>query len=166
MYSFVIIVSKYFNITFQDDENDDIKELRQKLEETLSTTVLIKDKKKLSRHDSPNKSESGFRKNRSESNNSTNSLDPRNLSIVKKMIKKVTPNPSPGNSDVESEIIPLETPNSKKRRNRSLRKRKQSPAPMVVINNGEEVKAKGRSNTLPIEDSPSKSCYSYIFLLL
>jgi len=142
----------------EDDENDDIKELRQKLEETLSTTVIIKDKKKLSRHDSPNKSESGFRKNRSESNNSTNSLDPRNLSIVKKMIKKVTPNPSPGNSDVESEIIQLETPNSsKKRRNRSLRKRKQSPAPMVVINNGEEVKPKNRSNTLPIEDSPKSA---------
>ena len=93
----------------QDDEQEDIKELRKTLEDTfvlvnqstpqakIAKPVVIK-----SEGESPKKSDA--RKSRSESNFSTNSLDPKATSLFGKIMRKVTPNPSPGNSDAEHEF--------------------------------------------------------------
>ncbi|XP_066925474.1 rho GTPase-activating protein 5-like [Clytia hemisphaerica] len=152
----------------EDDENDDISDLRQKLEDALITsptsatappTTSSKNKKNQQQGvKSPGKD--GQRKSRSESNQSTSSLDPRNMSFMKKIMNKVSPNPSPVNSDVELDTT-IDTPTTpKKRSGLSIRKRRQSPShhnnqqnssqPVITV---DDSLTKERSNTLPT-DSP------------
>ena len=144
----------------QDDEQEDIKELRKTLEETFvlvdqSTpqAKIVKPVVTKPEGESPKKSDA--RKSRSESNFSTNSLDPKATSLFGKIMRKVTPNPSPGNSDAEHELQEssfLSTSGKKKRR--SIRKRKPSPPPAVLINGEEPGGIKERSYTMP-QNSPS-----------
>ena len=69
-------------------------------------------------------------------------------------MRKVTPNPSPGNSDAEHEFQESFNSTSGKKKRRSIRKRKPSPPPAVLINGEEPGGIKERSNTMP-QNSPS-----------
>ena len=70
-------------------------------------------------------------------------------------MRRVTPNPSPGNSDAEHELQEsfFHSASGKKKR-RSIKKRKPSPPPAVLINDEEPGGIKERSNTMP-QNSPS-----------
>ena len=145
-----------------------------RLEDSLVTPMPRKEKEKLSSKKSITEanekrySAGSIRKGRSESNFSTNSLEPKTTNFIKSFIRKVTPNPSPGNSDVEPEQaeqhVAVETPNSSGKRHKftkSFRRRRHSPSvdtPTINVTNDDDAnnEVKERSNTLPTIDSPSK----------
>ena len=138
----------YFTFLKQDDEND-LDELREQLENHLHiSTPYIMPGENQKRH----KSEE-FGKGRTQSNISTNSLDPHIRSgFMKKIMSKVTPNASPGNSDGEregSDSIAQTPLTSKKRLKKSFKKRKQSPAPAKMEIHVDEGGLKERSYLCP-----------------
>lgn len=129
------------------EEDDDVSGLRLKLEDVLPSTRTLTKKDSIT---SSCKESTPLRKSRSESNHSTSSLDPRNL--VFRLKSKISPNPSPVNSDAEQDAV-LETPTTPKKKSgltKSMRKRKESPGqPVIKVEDADIVKE--RSNTLPIE---------------
>lgn len=137
-----------------DDENDEIKELREKLSETLIVDTPRSKSVSPRKFGDQNKDKKS-RKGRSESNNSTSSLEVRNQSFIKKLMNKVSPNPSPINSDVDldqSEVV-VESPR-KKRRSKRLKQNPTSTSTPTVVVNEADASGKDRSNTLPVIDSP------------
>ena len=108
----------------QDDEND-LDELKEHLKSNLHLTK-------------GNKKNDDFRKGRSPSNHSSNSLDPNRDShrgIWNRVIRKVSPNPSPVGSDADDSHgdSVSQTPRKKTFTQRSFR-RKRKPSPAAAKN--------------------------------